>query len=186
MYQEEVWMEFIPWWCEKSQNRRYEISNRGRFKFCAFTNAKGNRTYKERITCGSDHSAGYKLISKVEGLNTLYIHIAVATTFIDNLYGLPQVNHKDGNKSNNNVENLEWVSYKENLQHARQVGLNKNRGENSPLSKLTDVQALEIYKRYHQGGVTQQALAKEYGMANQTISKLVNRQTYKHIHTEDQ
>lgn len=51
------------------------------------------------------------------------LHRMVADAFIDNPYNLPQVNHKDGNKDNNAVNNLEWVSNKENANHAIKSGL---------------------------------------------------------------
>ena len=51
------------------------------------------------------------------------VHRLVALTFIPLIEGKPHVNHMDGNKSNNTVENLEWVTLLENLQHARALGL---------------------------------------------------------------
>lgn len=51
------------------------------------------------------------------------VHKIVATTFIPNILNLPQVNHKDGNKLNNNVENLEWCTDIENKHHAINNGL---------------------------------------------------------------
>lgn len=56
------------------------------------------------------------------------VHRIVAETFIDNPLGLPTVNHKDGNKHNNRVDNLEWVSYSENNMHALEHGLRHPRG----------------------------------------------------------
>lgn len=47
-----------------------------------------------------------------------YVHRIIAESFIDNPYSYPTINHKDGNKLNNNVENLEWVTYSENNKHA--------------------------------------------------------------------
>ena len=54
------------------------------------------------------------------------IHRLVAGAFIPNPEGLPQVNHKDGNKANNNVENLEWCSIRDNLLHSFRTGLHPN------------------------------------------------------------
>lgn len=55
------------------------------------------------------------------------VHRVVAITFIDNPDNLKEVNHKDGNKQNNNVSNLEWVTRNQNMQHSYDTGLRKYR-----------------------------------------------------------
>jgi len=73
------------------------------------------------------------------------VHRLVAKAFIPNPEGKPFVNHKDGNKINNNVENLEWVTHEENMLHASIHGL-ALRGEENPRSILTASQVEEACK----------------------------------------
>lgn len=72
------------------------------------------------------------------------IHRLVASTFIPNPLNLPQVNHKDGNKLNNFVGNLEWCTPLENTTHAVNTNLRDTLGENNPASVLTEDIALDI------------------------------------------
>lgn len=82
-----------------------------------------------RILKGSIGEHGYKYyrLSKDNKKQMFYAHRLVAEAFLDNPNNLPVVNHKDGNKLNNNIENLEWVSYSENIEHAHQTRLIKGR-----------------------------------------------------------
>ena len=80
-----------------------------------------------KILKGSIGENGYKYyrLSKNNNKKMFYAHRLVAEMFIDNEQNLPVVNHKDGNKLNNCKENLEWVSYSDNVEHAHSNNLIK-------------------------------------------------------------
>lgn len=88
-----------------------------------------------------------------------------------------QVNHIDGDKANNRVINLEYVSPKENRQHASRIGLNAV-GTRHGSSKLTEAQVLEIRSLPH---ATERVLAARYGVGDTTIHNVRSRHTWRHV-----
>lgn len=76
---------------------------------------------------------------------TWLIHRLVATVFLDNPSRLPDVNHKDGNRANNAVGNLEWVTRSDNQKHAYRTGVRADVGERNSRAKLTNRQARSVY-----------------------------------------
>lgn len=99
------------WKSIEGTNGRLEVSNRGRVK----SNLRDGRILKQQTD-----NKGYKRVRvTLDGVKRGYkVHRLVATAFVPNPNGLPQVNHIDGNKDNNNVANLEWVTSSENTIHA--------------------------------------------------------------------
>lgn len=91
----------------------YQVSRNGRIK-----SLRLGRMLKPSINHG-----GY-LYVRLNGSRHKKVHRIVAEAFIPNPYLKPTVNHRDGNKQNNSVENLEWATYSENLFHAHKTGLN--------------------------------------------------------------
>jgi hypothetical protein len=90
-----------------------------------------------------------------------------------------QTNHIDGNKTNNVLENLEWVTRRENILHAFTMGL-IGAGEKSHLSKLTEAQVLEIRAMDAQG-VRRHDLALLFGVQYVTIYDIVKRRHWRHL-----
>lgn len=99
----------------------------------------------------------------------LYIHRLVAEAFIPNPDNKKQVNHKDADKTNNNVENLEWVTQKENLEHARKLELNKAIGREWG-RKVIDTETGEVFE-----SIT--AAAKKMNMSYSGMSNWIIRGT---------
>ena len=110
---------------------------------------------------------------------TFLLHRVIAITYIPNPDDLPQVNHKDGNKSNNNYLNLEWVTGQQNVTHSVEQGLVK-RGNKRPNAMLTDDQVREL-RQLRKDGKSYYDLGRQFNIAYQTAHKVCTRQTYTHV-----
>ena len=103
----------------------YEVSDKGQVRSLDRINHRGTK-YKGRILRNRNTPNGYYavMLSK-NGIEKIYtVHRLVATTFIPNPENKEEINHKDGNKKKNILENLEWVTRSENVKHAYKTGLN--------------------------------------------------------------
>lgn len=111
----------------------YQVSDKGEVRSLDRTviYKDGRRRVFKGVVLRPVNSRGYWKVNlqKNKKMNTKDIHALVAAAFIPKPSYAQCVNHKDGNKRNNNVSNLEWVTYARNNQHARETGLNKSRGE---------------------------------------------------------
>lgn len=154
---------------------RYEVSADGRVR-----NAATKRERKAHL-----NHRGYLNIGlaagppapRVIGVRTrpIYckVHRLVAIAFIPNPDNLPEVNHKDCNKTNNVASNLEWVDRMGNYWHAHSAGIwhggtNPNRNTKFSIEIVTAVR-----ERYARGDISKRALAAEYGMNPSYCSKVV-------------
>jgi len=111
------------------------------------------------------------------------IHRLLAKYFIENENEYKTVNHKDGNKLNNNLDNLEWASYSMNNKHAFDMGLNKINpvyGEKSHFSRLTEDKVLKI-RELTANGAVHDRVAEQFGVSQCTISYITSRRTWRHI-----
>ena len=107
------------------------------------------------------------------------VHRLVAENFISNPNSLPEVNHKDFNKANNEVDNLEWCSKQENMDHAKAGGvLVAFRGEQNTTSKLKEK---EIEKIRVITGRKLREIAEEFGVSVRTIVRVRQKESWKHI-----
>lgn len=99
---------------------------------------------------------------------TFGVHKLLALNFISNPNNKPQVNHIDGNKRNNNLNNLEWVTISENHQHAYDIGIKKSvKGEEHGMAKLNKDQVLYIIKNRYK--ITQKKISEMFNVSIKTI-----------------
>lgn len=123
----------------------------------------------------------YKQIvfSKNNKTKRYLIHRLVMLTFVgpSNL----TVNHKNGIKSDNRLENLEYVTQKENIAHSHKKGLaNIAKGEKSGKAKLTEKEVIEI-KKYILSGNIHREIAEKYGVTRGAITDIARGKNWKHI-----
>lgn len=168
------------WRYIEGYRNHYQVSSFGRVKGLKRTVTRRNgwkHTTNERIMKQSNHRCGYlEIILCLEGKQKCYkVHRLVASAFIDNLNQKKFINHKDCNKKNNKMENLEWVTKAENNSHALRMGLCK--------TKLSEKEVLEIRRDYIENDKanSQYGLAKKYGVNQSTVSLILSGRIWKHV-----
>ena len=183
------------WKSVKGYEGLYEVSNKGRirsldqvqhrsngFVMCEFL-VKG-RILKPFKT--GNKNKGQYLTVNLHKQNTdcqKKVHRLVAEAFIPNPNNYPQVDHVDGNKLNNDVNNLDWVTNEENMKRSWNIGLRTYYGENNHKAKLTKEQVTEIRNTYIKGDSVYGAkpLAKKYGVSSTNIRQIVKGEIWKKI-----
>ena len=127
---------------------------------------------KKKELIGKITKSGYRevVLNHKGKKKYLLVHRLVATLFIENTNNAKTVNHKDGNKLNNSVSNLEWLTCQENLKHARDNGLLK--------TKITKEIAEKIRRLYAEGGWTHTTLGNKFGIKKTNVGYIINNQRW--------
>lgn len=136
------------WRNVKNYEGLYQVSNMGNIKRLGIVNQFGFFP-KEKILTPKKCKNGYLRVSlgKQNKFKEFYIHRLVAEHFIENPLLKQQVNHLNGIKNDNRVENLEWVTPKENMRHAIKHGLWKDPGVIQKYSKIGAALAKKITQK---------------------------------------
>lgn len=110
----------------------------------------------------------------------MLVHRAVCSAFIPNPENKPQVNHKDGNKFNYRLDNLEWVTRSENQKHRFEVLGHSLKGEKNNLSKLKDSDIIRIVELYN-SGESKKDICIKFGVCLATVCGILNGKTWTHV-----
>lgn len=178
------------WSDVKGYEGLYRVSNRGRVKSLprVIIRGKGIRQPIKGtfLSTDPDKKSLYVVVNLRSGKRSryFYVHRLVAQAFIPNSMNLPEVNHKDLNKKNNRVDNLEWVTSKGNHEHAKSNGVMRNppvlRGEDCPHAKLNWEKARKIRKLYAVDPIewNQYKLAERFHVTQANIWSVLKNKTW--------
>lgn len=176
----EVWKDIVDY------EGSYQVSNKGNVKSLdRITKTKNNKKilYVGKLLNPPVNNKGYKLVAlyKNSKAHGIAIHRLVAQAFIPYEVDKLHVNHKDGNKLNNNTTNLEWVTPKENTRHAianKLMTFDHLNGERNGRSKLEEYQIKEIRYLYYTTNISNSRLGERFDVTAENIWNIVNYKSW--------
>jgi len=173
------------WKSVKGYDGILEVSNMGNVRtldrIVSGLGFRGSKTYK--LLKGKHLSQSLKkngyfqiAIRTPKSRRWFTVHGLVARAFIENPLNLPQINHKDGNKQNNNHWNLEWNTASQNQNHAVRTGLCSTE-ESHYKAKLT----VEDIRKIRKENDLHWKIAEKYGVSRSTITSIKSRKSWKYV-----
>lgn len=181
---EEKWLDV------KGYEGLYQVSNTGKIRSVDRLILKNNNRhawFQGQVLKPATNRNGYSriVLSKDKEKKTLSVHRLMAIAFIPNPLNHKQVNHINGIKDDNRLENLEWCTPSENILHAYRTGLGHSglkgcNGERHPSSKLKTQDVLKI-KQLLREKQTNVAIASKFNISEKAISDIRIKRTWSHL-----
>lgn len=173
-------MENETWKEIEITNGDYSVSEYGKVRSNDHyvNHISGRRKVKGRILSLGNHSQGYKS-APIGKIGHKLVHRLVAIAFIPNPDNLEFVNHKDGDKHNNHVSNLEWCTRQYNEKHAFSTGLKNSTGSSNTMSKLIEENIIEI--RQNKLGLNTKQFSEKFNVNPATINRIKQGVIWKHV-----
>lgn len=157
------------------QDGRYEVSDHGQVRSLMF-----NKSNKARLLKLCSDGRGYVTV-QLRYRRRYTVHRLVMLAFVgERPIETPHINHKNGIKTDNRLENLEYVTRSQNQKHAYSTGLGDNHGENHSRHKLTNDKIFEIRRRLA-SGERNIAIAKDLGVHESNISHIKRGRLWSHL-----
>jgi len=160
----------------KGYEGSYQVSNLG--------NIRSLKCNKIRILKPILRKSGYYYVTLYQNKHErkAIIHRLIGAAFLPNPQNKPEINHKNGIKADNRLENLEWVTQSENMIHSYKNGLQKPlKGSLNGNAKLNEAQIKEIRQLYATGNYLQREIASKYNLSLANINRIVNYKRWKHV-----
>lgn len=178
----EIWVDISGY------EGHYQISNIGRVKSLSrmiiSPNGRGTRFMHELILKIPVDKGGYlRAPLTVNNVQKYFsIHRLVAQSFIPNLNNLPEVNHKNGIKSDNRIENLEWCDRSFNKRHSYRVLQEMPRcGLKNGMTKITESIIIEIRKNHSHSSATYNEIGAMYNISGTHVWRILKYKTWQHL-----
>jgi hypothetical protein len=169
---EEIWKDITDF------EGLYKISNLGKIKRIPSIKCK-----KERYIAACLNDNGYYIIRLYKNSKgkCAKLHRLIAQAFIPTVEGKTFINHINGIKTDNRIENLEWCTKAENSQHAIKMGLHKIQGSKHFAAKLDEEKVLSLRREYKERKMKVVDLQRKYGISKSAFHQIVNRVRWRHI-----
>lgn len=156
-------------WKNIEEDPRYQVSNLGRVK-----------GLKGQFMTPTPDKKGYHRVT-FWSIGTKKLHRLVAGAFISNPDNLPQVNHKNGIKTDNCVSNLEWCTNYHNAHHAMDNGLHVvKRGSDHGMSQISE-EDVRLIRFLRKKGLPRKQLMKEFGVSIHVIKDVISKRSWIHV-----